>query len=844
MTVDVLKDTDVMPTDAASKHDKSYTSAAFPRQAGINAFRGCKLRELTQQKRAENDAEHTAFIQNMRTFNIANPISDDLLRALERRVLTSEDMNDPEWECAPICVTSNAERFSLMKAMAKKYAKRHGLPVVVWEYPTKAKTPLKNDANRKDYSELYDQVIKHTALRSQLFQTSAGTMGMFVKGAPAYILENCNTDKRLSNGSFVRMHSLTFDDKNPDHSDRIREIELLIENASPGEEVTISLVPKYINVTFEPDKEEGKSWPDNENLGAGPDEIVVPMPEQSKRRLLDVIIDFNPAGFDVKRQLGVECTVHRVCLGFTLTCHKLQGATVKKLILELNQRPFQPHFTYYMLLVALSRVSSGADIRIMPLFTKEGQKVSPLAYLKKLRPDDNLRIWFAGFRRQCDGGDGSWDPVLALAEKHRLDELKSASKTTVKRSISSSKSKTAKTSATITSRSDTDKAKGKSRKLQTGDSARRDSANKDLQRDLTSPPYAAAPSFQPPPSRRQQQFWDLTDEQHRDTIDFVTACRNANPDDDVAEVDGRSVLRAHVANLHTTDWIHGSSIDAFLAIKYIDFRHSILADNQLPCTILTSDFSHQLINGKQHWGQLTQFTAQLPSEYLKGDIVFSYGTGSHFLSCIISKTELCIYVIDGYDRPSGHRLDIIELIKAWYTMEYVSRRLRPPDYVSDGWQFLTGGGLPQTRPLQTDAHSCGPLTAFTILHYMLHRRLPIERDTFAQQDAPQLRAYMAHTIFQVYSLRLVSDEANIARYAARLNGERLSDERIDELLESMGLQRNDRGIIDAYSQPESSSTTSSTSRQPESSSRGTKRLATDQSLKATPSKSSRNTIAD
>jgi hypothetical protein len=193
----------------------------------------------------------------------------------------------------------------------------------------------------------------------------------------------------------------------------------------------------------------------------------------------------------------------------------------------------------------------------------------------------------------------------------------------------------------------------------------------------------AAPSFQPPPSRRQPQFWELTDEQHRHAIDFVTACRNAIPDDDVAEVDGRSVLRAYVANLHTTDWIHGSSIDAFLAIKYIDFRHSILADNQLPCTILTSDFSHQLINGKQSWAQLTPFTAHLPSEYLNGDIVFSYGTGWHFLSCIISMTELCIYVIDGYDRESGHRLDIIELIKDWYTMEYVSRGLMPPDYVSD-----------------------------------------------------------------------------------------------------------------------------------------------------------------
>ena len=165
-------------------------------------------------------------------------------------------------------------------------------------------------------------------------------------------------------------------------------------------------------------------------------------------------------------------------------------------------------------------------MRIMPLFRKEGQKVHPLAYLKKLRPDDNLRIWFAGFHRKSDGGDGSWDPVLALAEKQRLDVLKSASKTsasktTEKRTISSSKSTTAKTSATITSRSDTDIPKGKSRKLKTGDSVRHDIANKDLQRDLTSPASAAAPSFQPAPSRRQPQFWELTEVQHGDAIDFV-----------------------------------------------------------------------------------------------------------------------------------------------------------------------------------------------------------------------------------------------------------------------------------------------------------------------------------
>ena len=584
------------------------------------------------------------------------------------------------------------------------------------------------------------------------------------------------------------------------------KLQFRLQLLCPGKkQVTIDLVPKYINVTFEPDKEEGKSWPDNENLGAGPEEIVVPMPELSKRRLLDVIIDFNPAGFDVKRQLGVECKVHRVCLGFTLTCHKLQGATVNKLILELNQRPFKPPLTYYMLLVALSRVSSGADMRIMPLFRKEGQKVHPLAYLKKLRPDDNLRIWFAGFHRKSDGGDGSWDPVLALAEKQRLDVLKSASKTsasktTEKRTISSSKSKTAKTSATITSRSDTDKPKGKSRKLKTGDSARHDSANKDLQRDLTSPASAAAPSFQPPTSRRLPQFWELSQEQSNETTVFLQSCISHIREQSILTVNGQDLCPWDVASLRDKQWLSSCCVDTFLTLKYHEFQRSPPLEDYRPCTLLSAEFGMLLLKDNQPWQQLTAFTANIAAEYLDGDIIFPYCTGSHFMSCIISKTELRIYVVDGYDWANHD--DFQRQIKEWYTLEHISKQQPPPDFERDGWEFLTSSlTLPPTRPFQTDSWSCGPLTAFTLLHYMVHHRLPTSLDAFCEADAPQLRLYMA------FILHKVLDETNIQQYAQRINGAVLSREAEAQLLQWMGLQLRERFVDLEYDSEEDEPTT-------------------------------------
>jgi hypothetical protein len=165
------------------------------------------------------------------------------------------------------------------------------------------------------------------------------------------------------------------------------------------------------------------------------------------------------------------------------------------------------------------------------------------------------------------------------------------------------------------------------------------------------------------------------------------------------------------------------------------------------------------------------------------------------MSCIISKTELRIYVVDGYALASHD--DFESKIKEWYTLEHISKQKTPPDFDRDGWQILTSSRtLPPTRPFQTDSWSCGPLTVFTLLHYMVHHRLPTSVDAFCEADAPQLRIYMVHILHKVL------EETNIQQYAQRINGAVLSREAEAQLVQWMGLQQRERFVDLVYDSEE------------------------------------------
>ena len=365
---DVLRHFHVLP---GSNDD----SPSKPKYAGSQAFSKFRLVELKEQVRAADDQEQANFLERMRDFNVQDPISDELLKSLVERTLSKDDVNsstsnlEDSWDMAPVCVTSNAERFNLTPIRAKRFAQRKGVPLVTWNLASKG--TLITKANDAGFAE-------------KLFTLESGLLGMFVEGAPAYINQNINPSMGLANGTYVVMHSLSF---NENVSQReLGEIERQLNHAKPGERVHLPFPPQFINVSVPLPQEIAKNWPPDSTLVPG--EVVIPIGLCTSKTRIKAKCQFQNKLY----KGNVDLTEHRVEFGFVVTFHKVQGKTLNKVILELNKRPFQPSLTFNMLLVALSRVKSREGIRIVKLRTGNN-----LDYLKQLKRDSDLRIWLAGF---------------------------------------------------------------------------------------------------------------------------------------------------------------------------------------------------------------------------------------------------------------------------------------------------------------------------------------------------------------------------------------------------------------------------------------------------------------
>jgi len=80
---------------------------------------------------------------------------------------------------------------------------------------------------------------------------------------------------------------------------------------------------------------------------------------------------------------------HQLELGFAFTFHKVQGATLAAMILDLNFKP-QNLATFSAVYVGLTRVKSFDDIRLLPVLSvKLSEKLAELSF------DPKLRDWLA-----------------------------------------------------------------------------------------------------------------------------------------------------------------------------------------------------------------------------------------------------------------------------------------------------------------------------------------------------------------------------------------------------------------------------------------------------------------
>ena len=175
-------------------------------------------------------------------------------------------------------------------------------------------------------------------------------------------------------------------------------------------DIKLKYTPTYIIVSIpgaNPDDFKGRTMV--------PGRVVIPVPI---KRTADTVNVKLPGQL---KSTKLQYHPHGVELRFALTGYKVQGQNCKKLILQLNERPFVPKITFNSLLVSLSRVQRGNDIRIMSLHSGS----HGLHYLTELRPDDAFIDWNDGFEEDLGSG-AVWNIEKArqmYAIRHPKEEL-------------------------------------------------------------------------------------------------------------------------------------------------------------------------------------------------------------------------------------------------------------------------------------------------------------------------------------------------------------------------------------------------------------------------------------
>ena len=73
--------------------------------------------------------------------------------------------------------------------------------------------------------------------------------------------------------------------------------------------------------------------------------------------------------------------------------HKVQGKTVSRLCVDLNQHDFQPHVNFHGIFVVCSRVKTKKNLAIFPFPPDQ----NGLQHLLNLKPPRNLILWLKSY---------------------------------------------------------------------------------------------------------------------------------------------------------------------------------------------------------------------------------------------------------------------------------------------------------------------------------------------------------------------------------------------------------------------------------------------------------------
>ena len=347
----------------------------------------------------ENMLDVTSTLQELAKMN---PINISLLKKLESMQLTISDFINPanHYERhAPIIVVQNCERDNLAFSRAQRTAISLNQPLFTWWLKTNhsatSQVPMMEFDNDDPAAKLY-------------YTKTNGLLKVFVHGAKGYITQNINPAAGMANGTEVIFESLSFSretQNDPDFIERWNKA----KHAGPGEEICLgNFTPNFINVWMTVPDDKYAKWPIDHCLDKTYDEalklhkVLIPVGllkrngSNPAKELMktDVIVTID--GNEVIVPYMTIERDHQVEFGGLLTSHTAQGKTFPAIALDLNDRvaaSIEPHINFHSLLVILSRVTDGKNMKLLPL----KNKLESLKYLLKMQLPYELFVWIAGY---------------------------------------------------------------------------------------------------------------------------------------------------------------------------------------------------------------------------------------------------------------------------------------------------------------------------------------------------------------------------------------------------------------------------------------------------------------
>ena len=258
------------------------------------------------------------------------------------------------------CVEKHTDLI-LCRLQAIAYGKKYGLPVLCWVNPVR-------NCDDKEYSvETIEALLP-------------GAVQYFIVGAPANIIQNHNpVATGIVNGTRVFMHSLVWAngyrwqppaDCKPGHVHHVPR-------------------PAYVVVV-----------PDGEGEEDSHQKVAVEGEKASSYKKVDLIpLQLEPDEDSVQ---GVKLSYKSFPydLGFAMTYHKVQGQTMRRVIMFLHERKSRQlaKLQWESLYVAMTRVKCGNDMRVcycgseVNTTTRHG-----LQHLKKLTRPKLYDVWQAAY---------------------------------------------------------------------------------------------------------------------------------------------------------------------------------------------------------------------------------------------------------------------------------------------------------------------------------------------------------------------------------------------------------------------------------------------------------------